>query len=187
MISKNLSAISLFQVVSIVTTTGYVTADYESWGNFYQLLFFLLLFVGGCAGSTGGGIKVVRHLLLIKNSLLELRRLIHPRAVIPVRFNGSSIGQDIVSNILAFFLFYLGIFIFGTLVMSLIGLDFPSALGSVATSLGNVGPAIGSVGPVYNFSHIPDFGKWFLSFLMLLGRLELFTILIIFSSAFWKK
>lgn len=178
---------SLFQVVSIVTTTGYVTADYESWGNFYQLLFFLLLFVGGCAGSTGGGIKVVRHLLLIKNSLLELRRLIHPRAVIPVRFNGSSVGQDIVSNILAFFLFYLGIFIFGTLVMSLIGLDFPSALGSVATSLGNVGPAIGSVGPVYNFSHIPDFGKWFLSFLMLLGRLELFTILIIFSSAFWKK
>lgn len=178
---------SLFQVVSIVTTTGYVTADYESWGSFFQLIFFLLLFIGGCAGSTGGGIKIVRHLLLIKNSTLELRRLIHPRAVIPVRFNGSSVGQEIVSNILAFFQFYLAIFIFGTIVMSLLGLDFLSAMGSVATSLGNVGPAIGSVGPVYNFSHIPEFGKWFLSFLMLLGRLELFTILVIFSSAFWKK
>ncbi len=178
---------SIFQVVSIVTTTGFITADYESWGLFFQLFFFLLLFIGGCAGSTGGGIKIVRHLLLIKNSVLELRRLIHPRAVIPVRFNGSSVGQEIVSNILAFFLFYLGIFIFGTIVMSLMGLDFVSSLGSVATSLGNVGPAIGSVGPVYNFAHLPDLGKWFLSFLMLLGRLELFTVLIIFSPAFWKK
>lgn len=178
---------SLFQVVSIVTTTGFITADYESWGLFFQLIFFLLLFVGGCAGSTGGGIKIVRHLLLIKNSLLELRRLIHPRAVIPVRFNNSSVGQEIVSNILAFFQFYLGVFIFGTIIMSLLGMDFLTSIGSVATSLGNVGPAIGSVGPVYNFAHIPDLGKWVLSFLMLLGRLELFTILIIFSPAFWKK
>ncbi|GJQ62507.1 MAG: potassium transporter [Melioribacteraceae bacterium] len=178
---------SLFQVVSIITTTGYVTADYEAWGSFFGVLFFLLLFVGGCAGSTGGGIKIVRHFLLIKNSILELRRLVHPRAVIPVRFNKSSVPQEIIYNILAFFLFYVIIFVFGTLVMSLIGLDFKSAMGSVATSLGNVGPAIGSVGPVSNFAHIPDFGKWFLSFLMLLGRLELFTILILFSPSFWKR
>jgi len=178
---------SLFQVVSLITTTGYVTADYEAWGSFFQVLFFLLLFVGGCAGSTGGGIKIVRHFLLIKNSILELRRLVHPRAVIPVRFNKISVAPDIIYNVLAFFLFYIIIFALGTLVMSLVGLDFLSAMGAVATSLGNVGPGIGTVGPVANFAHVPDFGKWFLSFLMLLGRLELFTILIVFSPSFWKR
>jgi trk system potassium uptake protein TrkH len=177
---------SLFQVVSMVTTTGYVTADYELWGPFFQAIFFILLFVGGCAGSTGGGIKVVRHQLLIKNSMAELRRLIHPRAVIPVRYNENSVPQEILANIAAFFLFYIGIFALGTIIMSILGLDFPSALGAVATSIGNVGPAIGSVGPSYNFSHVHDLGKWFLSLLMLLGRLELFTILIIFSPSFWK-
>ncbi len=178
---------SLFQVVSMITTTGYVTADYEVWGTFLLLLFVLFLFIGGCAGSTGGGIKIVRHLLLFKNSFLELRRLIHPRAVIPVRYNNHSVSQDIISNVLAFFLFYIFIFILGSLVMSLMGLDFMSAIGSVATSLGNVGPAVGSVGPTDNFAHIPSAGKWFLSFLMLLGRLELFTILVISSPAFWKS
>jgi len=178
---------SLFQTVSIVTTTGYVTSDYELWGPFFKVAFFILLFTGGCAGSTGGSIKMVRIYILIKNSMLELRRLIHPRAVIPIKFNGNSIPADIISNILAFFLFYISIFALGTLVMSLTGLDFQSSMGSVATSLGNVGPAIGSVGPSLNFFHISDFGKWFLSFLMLLGRLELFTVLIIFSPAFWKK
>lgn len=178
---------SLFQVVSMITTTGFVTADYEIWGSFLLLLFFLFLFIGGCAGSTGGGIKIVRHLLLFKNSFLELRRLIHPRAVIPVRYNNHAIPTEIISNILAFFLFYIFIFILGSLIMSLLGLDFTSAIGSVATSLGNVGPAIGSVGPTDNFANIPAIGKWFLSFLMLLGRLELFTILVIFSPAFWKS
>ena len=178
---------SLFQVVSIVTTTGFVTADYEVWGTFLVFIFFLLLFSGSSAGSTGGGIKIVRHLLLLKNSVLELRRLIHPRAVIPVRYNGHSVSQDIISNVLAFFLFYMFIFIVGSIIMSLLGLDFLSAIGSVATSLGNVGPAIGSVGPTDNFSHIHDLGKWVLSLLMLMGRLELFTILVIFSPAFWKS
>ncbi len=163
---------SLFQVVSMITTTGFVTTDYEMWGVFFQVIFFLLLFIGGSAGSTGGGIKVVRHLLLIKNSALELKRLIHPRAVIPVRYNKISVNQDIVFNIMAFLLFYIAIFVFGTLVLAFIGLDFLTSMGAVATSLGNVGPAIATVGPVDNFSHIPDFGKWFLSFLMLMGRLE---------------
>ncbi|MEN8192307.1 MAG: potassium transporter TrkG [Bacteroidota bacterium] len=178
---------SLFQVVSMITTTGFVTADYEMWGVFYHVIFFLLLFIGGSAGSTGGGIKVVRHLLLIKNSALELRRLIHPRAVIPVRFNKTTVHQEIVFNIMAFLLFYIAIFVFGTLVLSFIGLDFLTSMGAVATSLGNVGPAIATVGPVDNFAHIPAFAKWFLSFLMLMGRLELFTVLIIFSPSFWKK
>lgn len=178
---------SLFQVVSIITTTGYITADYEIWGTLLLLVFFLFLFIGGCAGSTAGGIKIVRHLLLLKNSFLELRRLIHPRAIIPVRFNNHSVSQDIISNVLAFFLFYIFTFIIGSLIMTMLGLDFMSAIGSVATSLGNVGPAIGSVGPTDNFANIPTLGKWFLSFLMLLGRLELFTILVIISPAFWKS
>lgn len=178
---------SLFQTVSMITTTGFVSADYEMWGVFFHVIFFLLLFIGGSAGSTGGGIKVVRHLILIKNSALELRRLIHPRAIIPVRYNKSTVSQDIVLNIMAFLLFYIAIFVFGSLVMSFIGLDFLTSMGAVATSLGNVGPAIETVGPVDNFAHIPDIGKWFLSFLMLMGRLELFTVLIIFSPAFWKK
>jgi len=178
---------ALFQVVSIITTTGFVTADYELWGTFLLLLFFLFLFSGSCAGSTGGGIKIVRHLLLLKNSFLELRRLIHPRAVIPVRFNGRSVQQDIISNILAFFLFYIFIFIVGSLIMAALGLDFLSSMGTVATSLGNVGPALGTVGPTDNFAHIPALGKWTLSLFMLLGRLELFTILVILSPAFWKS
>ncbi len=178
---------SLFQVVSMITTTGFVTADYLSWGIFFHVIFFLLLFIGGSAGSTGGGIKIVRHLILIKNSALELRRLIHPRAVLPVRFNKSTVNQEIVLNIMAFLLLYIGVFIFGTLVLSLIGLDFLTSMGAVATSLGNVGPAIETVGPIENFAHLPAFGKWFLSFLMLMGRLELFTVLIIFSPSFWKN
>jgi trk system potassium uptake protein len=130
---------------------------------------------------------VVRHFLLFKNSMLELKRLVHPRAVIPVRVNERSISPQIILNVQAFFIFYILIFVFGSVIMSLLGLDFISSLGAVATCLGNVGPGFGSVGPVNNFASIPETGKWFLSFLMLLGRLELFTVLIIFSSAFWKK
>ena len=113
--------------------------------------------------------------------------MVHPRAVIPVRYNDNSVSKDIIFNIMAFLLFYIAIFVTGTIAMTLVGLDFLTAMGSVATCLGNVGPAIEGVGPSDNFAHIPDIGKWILSFLMLLGRLELFTILIIFSPSFWKK
>jgi trk system potassium uptake protein TrkH len=111
----------------------------------------------------------------------------HPQAVIPVRMNGRPVSQDIIFNVLAFFLIYIIIFAIGTFVMSLLGLDFETAIGSTAATLGNIGPGIGSVGPVGNYSEIPGFGKWFLSFLMLLGRLELFTVLILFSPVFWKR
>ncbi len=178
---------ALFHVVSLVTTTGYVTSDYENWASFSRMIFFILLFIGGCAGSTGGGIKVIRHFVLFKNGLLELKRLVHPRAVIPVRVNGKAVSSEIIANVQAFFIFYILIFIFGSVVLSMTGLDFITSLGAVATCLGNVGPGIGTVGPVSNFAHLPDLVKWFLSFLMLLGRLELFTVLIIFSPAFWKK
>lgn len=178
---------ALFQVVSIVTTTGFITADYDQWNLFVKILIVALLFVGGCAGSTGGAMKVGRHLLLIKNTITEFRRMIHPRAVIPVRYNGKVVSSDIMSNILAFFYIYIMIFIFSTLFMIALGLDFNSAIGSVAATLGNIGPGIGQVGPTGNYAQIPEIGKWFLSVLMLVGRLELFTVIILFTKAFWKK
>ncbi|MCF8297317.1 MAG: TrkH family potassium uptake protein [Saprospiraceae bacterium] len=178
---------SLFQVVSIITTTGFVSADYLLWPNYVWFVIFLLMFTGGCAGSTGGGIKAMRQLILFKTSSVQLKRLIHPRAFIPIKFNGKSVSQEIILNILAFFLFYMMIFAFGTFVMACMGLDFNSAMGSVIASLGNIGPGIGSVGPTGNYAEIPELGKWFLSFLMLLGRLELFTVLVILHPSFWKK
>lgn len=178
---------SLFQVVSIVTTTGYITTDYLLWPFFGWFLIFLLMFTGACSGSTGGGIKIVRILLLLKNSVLELKRLIHPQAVIPVRLNGKSVPQNIIFNVLAFFLIYIMIFAFGSLVMSFMGLEFESAIGSVAACLGNIGPGMGVVGPVLNYGPIPDAGKWLLTLIMLLGRLELLTVLILFSSTFWRS
>lgn len=178
---------ALFTVVSIVTTTGFVTADYLVWPGMLWFLIFLLMFVGGSAGSTGGGVKVVRQMLLFKNSMLELKRLLHPQAIIPVRMNGKPVSQDIIFRVLAFFLIYMLIFAFGTFIMSLFGLDFETAIGATAATVGNIGPGIGNVGPVGNYLDVPMGGKWFLSLLMLLGRLELFTVLILFSPAFWKR
>jgi len=178
---------SIFQVVSLITTTGYATADYLSWGSLAMILAFSMMFFGGSAGSTGGGIKIVRIVLLFKNSYQEFKRLLHPNAIIPVRLNHKAVDPKIITNVLAFIVFYILIFVAGSIVMAGLGLDIDSAMGSVIASLGNIGPGIGSVGPMDNFSHIPAFGKWFLSFLMMLGRLELFTIMIIFSPVFWKK
>ncbi len=178
---------SLFHVVSLVTTTGYVSSDYENWAPFSRMIFFVLLFIGGCAGSTGGGIKFARHYLLFRNGLLELKRLVHPRAVIPVRFNGKAVSQEIIFNVQAFFIFYILLFVIGSIILSLIGLDFITSAGAVATCLGNVGPGFGAVGPISNFADLPEISKWILSFFMLVGRLELFTVLIIFTPTFWKK
>jgi len=178
---------ALFQVVSIVTTTGFVSYDYLQWPFFVWFIIVLLMFTGGCAGSTGGGIKMARLLLLFKNSALEMKRQVHPNAIIPVRLNDRPVPQKLVNNVLAFFLIYIIIFSFGSLIMSRFGLDFESSIGSVAATLGNIGPGIGIVGPVSNYAAIPDGGKWFLSFLMLLGRLELFTVLILFTKSFWKR
>lgn len=178
---------SLFTVLTIITTTGFVTADYELWAPPLTFLIFILMFIGGSAGSTGGGPKVVRILLIIKNSLVELKRLIHPRAVIPVRLDNRAIPPEIVFNVLAFFVLYMLIFILSALVMTTMGFDIPSAMSAVIATLGNIGPGLGEVGPVTNYARIPAVGKWFLSFLMLLGRLELFTVLLLFTPAFWRK
>ncbi len=178
---------SLFQIVTIVTTTGYISTDYLLWKEFLWFALFLLMFAGGCIGSTSGGIKMIRHLVLLKNTSLEFKRLIHPMAVIPVRINAKPIPKEIIQNFLAFFSIYVLVFAAGSAIMTVMGLDFISAVGSVAATIGNVGPGIGSVGPVDNYAHIPVAGKWFLSFLMLLGRLELFTVLLLFLRAFWRN
>lgn len=178
---------AIFQVVSIVTTTGFITENYLEWPYFLTFLVFILFFSGGSTGSTAGGVKMMRHIVLIKNSFLELKRQLHPSAVIPVRFNGKAVPQHITYTVAAFVLIYLIIFFLGALVMSAIGLDFPSAIGSVTATLGNIGPGVGSVGPVDNFAHLPTSGKLFLTFLMLLGRLELFTVLILFMPYFWRS
>lgn len=176
-----------FQVVSILTTTGYITADYVQWIPFLNVILLILMFVGGSAGSTAGSIKVVRVQLFLKNSLVELKRLIHPNAVIPVKFNRNAVPQELLNNVFAFISFYLFATVVGVIVMSALGYDVGSSFGAIATSLGNIGPGIGAFGPVENFNHVPDFGKWFLSFYMIIGRLELFTVLILFSPGFWRK
>lgn len=178
---------SAFQVVSIVTTTGYATVNYCLWIPFLVLFLFILMFTGGSAGSTGGGIKMVRLLLLAKNSRQELRRLIHPNAVIPVRLNHKVVPQQLIYNVQAFLVFYLIITAFSALVISIMGYDIVSSLSAVAATLGNIGPGMGAVGPVMNYAHFPAFGKWFLSFLMLMGRLELFTVLVLLQGAFYKR
>jgi len=178
---------SLFQVVSILTTTGYATSDYLHWIPFLTIVLFSVFFFGGSAGSTGGGLKIMRIVLLLKNSYYELRRIIHPNAIIPVRFNGKVVSDQIITNVLAFFMFYFIVFFGSTILLMLAVPDLPSAMGAVATSLGNIGPGLGIFGPAENFYELHPVGKWFLSFLMLLGRLELFTVLVLFSPAFWKK
>ncbi len=178
---------AIFQVISIITTTGFATADYEAWGIFLLVVMFTIMFLGGSAGSTGGGMKIIRVLLLLKNSALEFRRLIHPNAIIPVRYNKRAVESEIITNVLAFIVFYMLIFMTASAIMATMVNDFDTAVGSVIACLGNIGPGIGDVGPTENFANIPAPGKWILSFLMLMGRLELFTVLILFSRSFWKR
>jgi trk system potassium uptake protein TrkH len=177
----------LFQAVSILTTTGYGTADYEQWGYASQFILFVFMFLGGCAGSTGGAMKIIRALVLLKFGLNELKRLIHPNAVLHIRIGHRTVPRDIVGNITGFFLIYIAIFVVGVFVMSLLGLDLVTAFGSVAATIGNIGPGLGDVGPTDNYSQIPLIGKWILSALMLIGRLEIYPVIIFFIPIFWKK
>ena len=176
---------SLFQVLTVITTTGFISADYTLWTPFLTVMFFGLMFLGGSAGSTAGGIKVMRHLILIRNGVIEFKRSLHPNAILPVRYNTKSIKQEIVFNILGFFILYMLSFIIGALVFAFMGIDFMTAIGGAASSLGNIGPAFGGLGPVNNYDILPAAGKWWSAFLMLIGRLELFTVLIILPPFFW--
>jgi trk system potassium uptake protein TrkH len=176
-----------FQVVSVITTTGFVSADYTTWNSLATMLIFSFFFIGGSAGSTSGGVKIVRHIIMIKNSFLEFKKLLHPNAIIPVRYDNKGVSRIIVFNILSFFVLYMLIFISSAIALSFMGLDYESAIGAAASSLGNVGPALGSLSPVDNYAHLTPAAKLFCSFLMLIGRLELFTVLILFTPFFWKK
>ena len=176
-----------FQVVSIITTTGFVSADYTSWAPLLTILFFFFMFLGGSAGSTAGGVKIVRHVVLLKNSILEMKRLLHGNAIIPVRLNKKAVSPKVTYNVLAFIMIYLTVFVLSAVLVAMTGLDVVTTLSAVATSLGNIGPGLGGVGPLNNFAWLPDLTKWILSFLMLLGRLELFTLLILFTPYFWRK
>ncbi len=178
---------SLFQVVSIITTTGYATVDYCHWPGPVVAMIFVLMFLGGSAGSTGGSIKIARVVVALKNINLEFKRLVHPHAIVPVRLNKKSLDQAVVNNIMIFILAYVSIFITSTVLMTFMGLDLRSAMGAVAATIGNIGPGLGSVGPASNYYHIPSVGKWLLSFLMLIGRLELFTVLVLLTPSFWRK
>ncbi len=178
---------ALFQVVSILTTTGFATVDYLEWAPWLVVLIFILMFFGGSAGSTGGGPKIMRIVIMLKNSTQELKRMIHPNAVIPVRLNRYAVEERVVTNVLAFLAFYAIIAVASIVIMSILGNDFETSLGAVAATLGNIGPGIGEVGPALNYSEIHAVGKWYLSFLMLVGRLELFTVLVIFSPMFWRR
>ena len=176
-----------FQVSSIITTTGFVTADYEQWPALSQIILLICMFLGAMAGSTGGGIKIMRVMLLIRHSYQQVFSLIHPHAVTSVKLGGRPVPQDILGSIWGFFILYLGLFITATLVMAALGLDMISALGSVAACIGNVGPGFGAVGPVKNYLDIPVAGKWVLVFCMLLGRLEIYTVIVLLIPEYWRK
>jgi len=178
---------SAFQVVSLMTTTGYGTADYELWPILAQYILVGLMFVGGCAGSTGGGMKNVRVLLLAKHSFLQLSRLIHPRRIRLLKIDEKAVSGEVIQSILGFFALYIGIFVFASLGMAALGLDLVTAGASVIACLSNIGPGLGQVGPTDNFAHLPQAGHLLLSFCMLVGRLEIFTVLVLVFPSFWRK
>ena len=177
---------SLFQSVSILTTTGFGSADYELWPFFSQYVILILMFVGGMGGSTGGGMKVSRVILLLKYAATETRRMLHSRAIIRIRIGDRFIGDDVIRNTLGFFLFYILIFAVTTLILTTLNLDFQTSIGAAASAIGNIGPGFGAFGPTDSYATLHPIGKWMLTFCMLLGRLEIFTIMVLFSRTFWR-
>lgn len=178
---------SLFQVTSIVSCTGFATDDYMLWPGFAWFIIFLLMFSGGMAGSTAGGIKVIRHVLLFKNVLVVLKKTWHPNALFPLKINGKVVKDQVVQNVFALFVLYIFTFSFGSLILTATGLEAIASMGSVASCMAGAGPGLGSTGPVGNYSHLTNVAKWTLSFIMLLGRLELFSVFILLRPAFWKR
>ncbi len=178
---------ALFSLVSIMTTTGFYNYDYTLWPPFAWTVLIIVMTFGGMSGSTAGGIKTARIALLMKNSYYEFKRLAHPNAVVPVRFDSAIVSEKVMHNVLAFIFLYLSIAIIAVLVLTAFGMDFLEAVSSALVSIGNVGVGMGDVGPTCTFAAIPSGCKWAMSLLMLIGRLELFTVLILFTPAFWKQ
>jgi len=178
---------AFFQVATILTTTGFASADYEKWPYFSQVILFALMFVGGCTGSTGGGIKVLRIVTLLKQGLNEMKYLLHPRGVFILKISGNTIKKDIVYAISGFFFLYIFTIIVVTLIVSFTGEDILTSLTTALATVGNIGPGFGKIGPTENYAFFTDFVKWVLSFAMIAGRLEIYTFLVIFFPYFWKK
>jgi trk system potassium uptake protein TrkH len=178
---------SLFQVSSIITTTGYSTFDFDQWTTFSKSILFALMFIGGCAGSTGGSIKVVRILALVKLVKKEITMVLHPRAVVSVKFGDKPISDTSLLNISGFFVLYILIFVIGSILISFEGIGLIGSTSAVAATLGNVGPGFEFVGPTHTYSEFSNFSKILLSFFMLLGRLELFTVIAVLTPNFWKR
>jgi trk system potassium uptake protein TrkH len=176
-----------FQVISIITTTGYVTADYEMWPSLPQSILLFCMFLGASAGSTGGGMKCLRIMLLLKHSYKQIFSLIHPRAVVQVKLGGRPVPDEVLHSIWGYFMLYLGLFILSSFLLAAMGVDVVTSFAAVAATIGNIGPGLGMVGPTDNYIHIPMMGKWLLILCMLLGRLEIYTILILFVPEFWRK
>lgn len=176
-----------FQVSSIITTTGYATVDFNKWPVFSKMILFLLMFIGGCAGSTGGGIKNIRILILFKAMKRELLKIIHPRAVYSIRIGGKTMNEKTLSEIMSFFFMYIFIFVIAVLLVSIDGKDMVTTLSSVAATLGNIGPGFEMVGPAGNFSELSKLSKMVLSLCMIVGRLEIYPILLLMIPNFWKK
>jgi len=176
-----------FQVVSIVTTTGYATADYEKWPAMSQLILLLCMFLGASAGSTGGGMKCLRVMLYLKYCYKELFALVHPHSVKHIKIGGKPVPDDVMRSILGFMGLYVGLFAFCSVLLAGMGVDFVTSFSAVAATLGNIGPGFGIVGPVENYAQIPYLGKWLLLWCMLLGRLEIYTVIIFLVPEFWRK
>jgi trk system potassium uptake protein TrkH len=190
--NKNISQVSIrmisFNVVSVLTGTGYVTGEFDIWGNFPLIFFLSLMFIGGCAGSTTCGIKIFRIQILYLFVINQLKKIIYPNGVFIIKYDKNSVDEKFMASIISFIFLYFIIFFFITACLSLSGLDFVTAISGAATSISNVGPGLGStIGPSGNFASLPEISKWILSLGMILGRLELFAILVLFLPSFWRS
>ena len=178
---------SLFSVVSIITTTGFVTEDFAKWPTYGHYVLLFLMFVGGCAGSTGGAIKCVRVWMLLKIAANQVFRIVHPKAVRTIRYNGRIVPAEVLSGTQSMFVLYMTVFILSSLALAWLGHDALTAISAVAATLGNVGPGLGTVGPVDNYSHFSLTAKWICTFCMLVGRLEVYSVVVLFFPEFWRK
>jgi trk system potassium uptake protein TrkH len=176
-----------FQVASILTTTGYTTANYAVWPDAAKVVLFLLMFIGGCSGSTGGGIKVIRIITLFKQGINEMKYLAHPRGVFRIHMLGKSLKKDTLYSISGFFFLYMLFLMLTTGVVASGGNDILTSLSSALVTVGNIGPGFGRIGPTLNYAFYPEYIKWFLSFAMMVGRLEIYTVLVLFTPKFWRS
>ena len=178
---------AFFSVISTMTTTGFFVSDYMAWPAFLWVILFMLMFVGACSGSTSGGVKLFRHLIFVRNSTLELRRIIHPNALMPVKVNGKAISTSGVYKNTTFIIIYFLVFLIGGILLLYIGTDFNTAIGASVATLSNVGTGVGDVGPGGSYVAFPLYAKWILMLMMILGRVELFSLITLFSRSFWRN